>query len=530
MGKRFWCDNKGPFVDTTLGTVRGYQLDDLYVFHGIKYAKTKRFEMPEPADRWDGVREAITYGPVCPTINKLNVGPDAAHALDPCFAYNFWPDDEDCQYVNVWTKNINNGVRKPVMVWVHGGGFAGGSSVEQHSYDPSNLASENDIVVVSLNHRLNILGYFDLSQYGEKYAHSGNVGMADIVLALKWVRDNIEKFGGDPGNVTLFGQSGGGGKIQALMQMPSAYDLFHKAILQSGVLYPFGDEDKKVRDGRLVADEVVKELGLTKETIDEIQTVPLDDLKAAYRKVAAKLAPEGVDVGFAPVKDEGYYLGNAANVGFSEKFLSTPLICGSCQCETYHFENDFSNYDWSDEEKYARVKSRLGDRTDEMIELFKKTYPDDDILNLYHLDLIFRTGELTIMDGRAKASDAPIYAYIIDYTFKLFGGMPTYHGADLPMVFNNTDRVLCCREPEARKLGDEISRAWANFAKCGDPNHDFMPEWKTYTKEAPYTMVFANKDRCECNFDRELIDRYWEVAPKSMGNWFHRKRKDAEEE
>lgn len=525
MGKVFWCDNKGPFVDTTLGTVRGYFTDELYIFHGIRYGQAKRFEMPEPATPWEGIKDAITYGPVAPTINKPTVGPSAAHRLDPCFRYNFWPESEDCQYVNVWTRTLDSTAKKPVMVWIHGGGFSSGSSVEQHSYDPSNLARENDIVVVSLNHRLNILGYLDLSAFGEKYKNSGNVGMADIVLALQWVKDNVSKFGGDPDNITLFGQSGGGGKIQTLMQMPVADNLYNKVIIQSGVLYPFFSTTRPIEDGQTTAAAVVRELGLTAETIDEIQNVPFDDLCKAYYKIVPEIRAKGMDSGFGPTKND-YFLGDGVVYGYTEKALNTPMICGSCQCETYHFADDFSNYDMSDEEKYARVKEAYGEHTDEMIELFKKTYPDDDILNLYHLDTIFRRGSFDVLDKKSDGP-APVWSYMLDYTFKLFGGMPAYHGCDLPMVFNNTDVVLCTREPGARKIGDQMSRAWANFAKYGDPNHDSMPEWKTWTREHSYSMVFAETDRCVENLDRELIMRSREYRPLTMQTLFSKETKKA---
>ena len=512
MSHQFWCDQNGPFAETKSGTVRGYKLDDLYIFHGIKYATAKRFEMPVPIPHWDGFKDAITYGPVCPTMQKPSVGPMKMHVLDPCFGYRFWPEDEDCLYVNVWTKGLHDGKKRPVMVWIHGGGYSTGSSVEQHSYEPGHLVSENDVVVVSLNHRLNILGFFDMSDYGGKYAHSNNMGLVDLVEALKWVRDNIEEFGGDPGNVTVFGQSGGGYKIQALLQMPVAKDLFHKAIMQSGIDYPYPDEDKKAEDVKKVTEAVLKELGLTAETADEIQNIPFDDLRKAYLKVNPELTAKGINTGFGPVKDD-YYLGNACTSGFSEKAVNTPVLCGTCQAEHYHLLGDFSDYHMPYEEKYERVKEKFGEYTDEMIEVFKKAYPDDDILNLFHMDWFWRKGTTAYLEQKTALGGPNCYNYIIAYTYRAFGGSPTFHGSCLPLVFNNTSEILVFNEPATVKLGMQMSRAWASFARTGDPNHEFMPEWKNFTNEQRATMVFCENSECRINHDKELIDKHLEYLP-----------------
>ena len=507
----FWCDHRGPFVDTTGGTVRGYKLDELFIFHGIKYANAKRYELPTPAT-WDGILDCYTYGPVAPTVQKPSVRPAAALRLDPCFRYNFWPEDEDCQYVNVWTRGLGDGKKRPVMVWVHGGGYSTGSSVEQHSYDPSHLAEENDIVVVSFNHRLNILGFLDMSEYSDKFKDSRNVGMRDIVLVLKWVRDNIEKFGGDPDNVTLFGQSGGGGKIMTLLQIPEAADLFHKVIFQSGLTYPFQDEEKKLRDGKATAKAVMDKLGIEKGEVDKIQSVPFDKLREAYLEVVPDLFDQGISPGCSPCADD-WYLGNPITCGFSEKSLKTPMIAGSVEAETYHFEDDFSDYQMSDEAKYERVKSMFGEHTDEMLELFKKAYPGDDILNLYHMDKMFRRGTLDYLDARKKNGGGVSYSYMINYTFHFLGGMPSYHGCDLPMIFHTTDKVICMHEPTPIKLGMQMSKCWATFARTGDPNHEFIGEWKPYDAGEEYTMVFGEENRCVKNFDRELVYKNWEYTP-----------------
>ena len=223
--------NAQGVVHTTSGQVAGYIENDIYIYKGIPYAKAERFMPPMAPDAWEGIRSSRAYGPTCPQAKRMGWYSD-----ESAFSFN-WDDgfpDDDCLRVNVWTPGVDDGKKRPVMVWLHGGGYAAGSGQELPSYDGTNMAKEHDVVVVTLNHRLNVLGFLDLSSFGAKYAKSGNVGLMDLVAALQWVHDNIGAFGGDPANVTIFGQSGGGGKVSTLLATPSANGLFHKAIVQSG--------------------------------------------------------------------------------------------------------------------------------------------------------------------------------------------------------------------------------------------------------------------------------------------------------
>ena len=221
--------------------------------------------------------------------------------------HRYWPKSEDCQYLNIWSPAIGEEAKKPVMVWLHGGGFAAGSSIEQVAYDGFNLCNFGDVVVVSINHRLNILGYLDLSPYREKYQNSGNAGNADLVAALQWIHDNIAAFGGDPDNVTLFGQSGGGGKISSLLQTPAADGLFHKCIIMSGIADGIMFQEG---DSRPLVDGMLKELGLTADEVDKIEKLPYEQLAAAYNKVSPDIRAAGGYVGCAPVPN-GYYVGRS---------------------------------------------------------------------------------------------------------------------------------------------------------------------------------------------------------------------------
>lgn len=226
MGDCFYCSKAEPVVQTKAGKIRGFKMNSTYTFHGIKYADADRFQMPREVKPWKGIKNALAYGYVCPMLMQDHP------LMEVMIPHRYWPMDENCQYLNIWTQSLDPEAKKPVMVWLHGGGFFAGSSIEQVAYEGDHLSEYGDVVVVSLNHRLNILGYLDLSAYGEKYYNSANVGNADMVAALHWIQDNIASFGGDPGNVTLFGQSGGGMKVYSLMNTPAAEEIaaeFEKA-------------------------------------------------------------------------------------------------------------------------------------------------------------------------------------------------------------------------------------------------------------------------------------------------------------
>ena len=276
---------KQTTVKTVSGPVAGYVDDGVFIYKGIPYAKAERFAPAVDPDPWTDVRPSRAFGPTAPAPARSGWWSD-----DQAFTMH-WDDgfhDEDCLRVNVWTGGINDGKKRPVMVWLHGGGFREGSGQELICYDGTNLARDHGVVVVSLNHRLNVLGFLDLSAFGAKYAHSGNLGMMDIVKALEWVRDNIASFGGDPANVTIFGQSGGGGKVSTLMAMPSAKGLFSKAIVESGSITNL----LSPKYSRRIGAATVANLGLIPSRIEEIATVPYDKLLAAYDAAMKQVAKD----------------------------------------------------------------------------------------------------------------------------------------------------------------------------------------------------------------------------------------------
>ncbi|MBO5999084.1 MAG: carboxylesterase/lipase family protein, partial [Lachnospiraceae bacterium] len=306
-----------PVVETGAGKIRGLEIDDVCVFRGIPYAKAERFMAPEAPEPWSGIKECYTWGNACPVGDIMRSNFYCMHRQ--------WELSEDCLNLNVWTSTLDRDAKRPVMVWLHGGGYTGGSSIEEYTMEGDVLAGTDRVVVVSVNHRLNYLGYLDLSGYGPEFKDSANAGMLDIICALQWVRDNIAAFGGDPGNVTLFGQSGGGAKIMTLMQMPAADGLYHKGIIQSGILL----ENDHLRNGGDYADAIVRELGLDKETIGQIRTIPFAELSAAGMKAAAEKGVFFMEL-FGPHPDGVSVLDDYECAGFREEVKNVPIMAGSC--------------------------------------------------------------------------------------------------------------------------------------------------------------------------------------------------------
>lgn len=437
---------KASTVQTVSGPVAGYIDDGVYIYKGIPYAKAARFMPAEDPDPWTEVRASRAYGPTCPQDKRMGWYDD-----NQAFAMH-WDDgfpDEDCLRVNIWTSGIKDSGKRPVMVWLHGGGFRAGSGQEQIGYDGTNLARDHGVVVVSLNHRLNVLGFLDLSAYGAKYAHSGNLGMMDIVKALEWVRDNIAQFGGDPSNVTIFGQSGGGGKVSTLMAMPSAKGLFNKAIVQSGSITQLMEP----KYSRRVGAKTVEALNLNPSRIGEIEKVPYDELLAAYNGAIAAVREEAqkdgvfpenilsaILYGQVPVVDGEIIPAQPATAEALALSKDIPVIIGT----TYH--------------EFTRDRE----------------------------DPIFKPLALQQAADRTAAGCAPVYLY--QFTWEspvLDGAFGSTHCMEIPFVFDNVvlHRTLTGGGPEAAELGHRISRLWTNFAKTGTPEAEDMPTWEPYPKK-----------------------------------------------
>ena len=509
------CDPASAIVETKAGKVRGLVTEGTYIFRGIKYADAKRFEEPKPVQPWEGVKRAHAFGPVSPEISTV-IAHDAYYV-----PHIHWTQDEDCQYLNVWTQNPEAGRKRPVMVWIHGGGFATGSSIELFAYDGEELSKYGDVVVVSINHRLNIIGYLDLYYYGEKYKNSGNLGNMDMVAALQWVHDNIENFGGDPDNVMIMGQSGGGGKVKSLLQTPAADGLFHKASIQSGLGWvgEGGRGERTHESNKEFTDKLVAKLGLTKDTIEKIETIP-------YYKLARAAYDLGSGMNWGPVYDGEYYMGEPIIHGFREETKNIPVLAGSLFGE---FANNhvFQPYEgnkneWSDEQVEKLLSDLFGDKKDAAVEAFKKAYPEKKVVDLAFLEASFRRGTVQYCEARSKVPGAaPIYNWLIPTEFPYDGGTVGWHNADEAYMFHNAQYLEASYIPGvSEKMQDEMTGAWLAMAKTGDPNFEGLTtKWPSYQEEPGATYFFDAESYVKHDHDKEVME-YAKDVRRSMSGMF----------
>jgi para-nitrobenzyl esterase len=499
-------------VPTEQGKVRGYIHNGTYIYKGIPYAQAKRFQLPTKPAAWEGVRSSLTYGPVCPLVTPVTQVNDESEFP---FHHDWGYPNEDCLRLNIWTQGVNDGKKRPVMFWIHGGGYTAGSSQELPSYDGENISKKGDVVLVSVNHRLNILGFLDLSEFGDKYKASANVGMIDLVAALEWVKANISNFGGDPNNVTIFGQSGGGGKVTTLMNAPSAKGLFHKAIVQSGVWSDFQDPAITKRIGAAL----LTELGLIPSKVDSIQKIPYDKLAAAgtraLQKVREQLAAEGKPVtgfrfGWSPVLDGNFLPFQPTEAKALALSDNVPLLIGSTKNEFMASLRNPALRKGTAEEVRAHLEKIYGDKTDAYIAAVKTAYPGDTRPNdLADIDGMFRPGMVTQANIKSATASAPVYMYLFTWQSPIFDGVfKAVHCMEIPFVFNNIAR---CEEmtgggKDAHALANKMSQSWINFARTGNPVHKGLPAWPNYTAASGATMFFDLQCVVKNHHDREVLE------------------------
>ena len=496
-------------VQTESGKVRGYVHKGIFTYKGIPYAKAQRFMAPDKPATWKDVRSSMTYGPVAPMDPTTTVNDE----FEFPFHHNWGYTNENCQTLNVWTPGINDNKRRPVMVWFHGGGFTAGSYVELPSYDGENLSRKGDVVLVSVNHRLNVLGFLDLSGYGDKYKSSPNAGLLDLVAALQWIKQNIAQFGGDPDNVTIFGQSGGGGKVTSLMNAPSAKGLFHKAIVESGS-YLSGFTEPSI--SKRVAAALLNELQLQPSQVDSLQTISYERLNAAGKKalskVAAEMKTEGKTVpmfglGWGPILDGSFLPYQPTDAAAIDIAKNVPMLVGSTKNEFTPFIP--GSRDITMENATINLQKKYGDKTDAYIAAVKKTYPETSKPSDYiDIDVFFRPGTISHANLKAAPGAAPVYVYLFSWQSPVMDGMyKAMHCMELPFVFDNIDK---CEEmtgggKEAYALADKMSSAWINFARSGNPSAKKLPNWPAYTQQTGATMIFDNKCEVKNNPDKELL-------------------------
>ncbi|AYB33452.1 carboxylesterase/lipase family protein [Chryseolinea soli] len=507
--------NDVAVTQTESGKVRGYIHNGIYTYKGIPYAQAERFMPPSKPKAWEGIRSSLAYGPVCPLMDPTTSVMDESEFV---FHHDWGYPNEDCQRVNVWSPGIasaNDTKKRPVMVWLHGGGHTAGSSQELPSYDGENLARKGDVVVVSVNHRLNILGFLDLSAYGDKYKSSPNVGIMDLVAALEWVKANIANFGGDPNNVTIFGQSGGGGKVSTLMNAPAAKGLYHKAIIQScGLGLRFTEKEISSR----VTKAVLAELKLQPTQVDSLLKLPYAVLgaagKKAYAKINAELRAEGKDVGFfgisfGPVHDGNYLPYQPADAQAKSIAAGVPLLIGSVKNEvmTSLFMPNLRGGSLADVK--AHLQKLYGDKTEAYLAAVKKAYPADTRpTDLLDVDDMFRRTAVRMADLKVAAASGPVYMYLFAWQSPVMEGFyKAVHCMEIPFVFDNIAR---CEEmtgggKDAHALAEKVSQAWINFARNGNPNHKGLPTWQPYTPANGATMIFDNQCVEKYHHDKEFL-------------------------
>lgn len=492
--KEFLCSNTDPIVKTKGGKIKGFKTNNMYCFFGIDYATAGRFEEPKPVEPWKGVKDALNYGYVCPLLNQ-----DVADK-ELLVPHRYWLMDENCLNLNVWTTSLDRKAKKPVMVWFHGGGYSAGSSIEHICYEGDHLAEYGDVVVVSVNHRLNVLGYFDLSEFGDEYKNSANLGNMDLVASLQWVHDNIEAFGGDPGNVTIFGQSGGGMKCTALMNTPAADGLFHKAIVESGVGMAYESGSAKP-----VVKEMLKQLG-KKAKVEDLKTISYRKLVKIYQKAVRKHLYDG-DVHFGSwPKMNSWYIGDPLAVGFTEHAKKIPVLVGSVMGE-FNFERGVEGkYELSEGQCISLLKKKYGKHTPEVVKEFKKAYPGKNLTDALYVDQFFRIPTKNFIARRCEEGCTDTYNYMLTYDFPIDGGKVAWHCSEIPFVFHNTDRTALYNvKGETDKLEKQFCDAFVNFAKTGKPSSSALPEWPKCEEGEEKCMIFDKKCKVVTNFDNDLV-------------------------
>jgi para-nitrobenzyl esterase len=486
-------------VETTAGKVRGTQQGQLCAFKGVPYgastAGERRFMPPVRPQPWTGVRDALELGHRSPQLISSFHGfvPPELEAMD-----RDEPMGEDCLVLNVWTPGPGHGHKRPVMVWLHGGGFTSGSG-GFIIYDGARLAAKHDVVVITVNHRLTAVGYLYLAGVGgEHYASASNVGNLDIIAALEWVRDNAAAFGGDPGNVTIFGQSGGGGKVSSLMAMPAAKGLFHRAIVQSGAAVKGIPRDAATQ----TAEAFLARHDLKPDQVDRLRQMSTEQLLSVTE------ASRGPPLNFGPVVDGHTLPTDPFDPTAPALSAEVPLLIGTVESEVAFFPNQVLD-PIDDAGLHAHVKQTVRNASDAQIDQIISAYragrPTASNTDLYLIiasDATFRAGVLTEADRKAAQGKAAVYQYYFTWRSPVREGkLRAFHTVEIPFVFDNVDAAtsMVGSAPDRYALADQMSSAWVAFARTGNPNHRGLPHWAPFDTKQRVMMVF--NDECKALSD-----------------------------
>ena len=499
-------------AETKYGKVKGFILRGITCYRGIPYGADtsgkNRFMPPQPPKPWTNILPAVWWGNTAPQIMDNRYANAYSSFVDH---WNYDDVSEDCLKLNVWTPAIDT-KKRPVLVWLHGGGYTNGNGIEQDGYDGENLSRKGDIVFVSINHRLGPIGFSDLSGIGgSKFADSGNVGALDMVAALEWVRDNIANFGGDSGNVTIMGQSGGGAKVCVLAAMPKAKGLFHKAVPLSGSTIKAMDQTASQKLGEYI----LKEAGLSASEVEKLQEIPWKDYILLANKAAQKFASEnsgvGVRGGFSPVADgtnipKGQFFSDASGIS-----SDVPMMIST----TFHewgMARTMPEMELITREKAIDIlKERagmgggLGEKAATVYDAYAKAFPNAKPIEV--MTLVSSNRKSVIETANAKATQkAPVYLAWFGWEPPLFDNrLRAFHCLDICFWFANTDLMLTHTGggKRPRALSDKMSGALLQFMRTGNPNKGGLPEWKAYTAEKGETMILTDQPELKNDPDRE---------------------------
>jgi para-nitrobenzyl esterase len=505
-GQQIFIGENIAVAKTEYGTVKGFMVRGINVFQGIPYGAPtsgkNRFMPPQPPEPWKGVKPAVAYGASAPQ-DMYDRNPEAYGMFVDHWNYDLI--GEDCLRLNVWTPGIADGKKRPVLVWMHGGRFARGNGIEQDGYNGENFSRYGDVVFVSINHRLNGFGFSDLSKAGgEKYKHSGNAGMLDIVASLQWVNRNIANFGGDPDNVTIMGQSGGGSKVCNIAAMPAAKGLVHKGVALSG--YSTAGNNKEFAEG--LGKLIIAEAGLKPNEVDKLQELPWEEyLVIANRAVNKYRADYGGGHGTFSPQADGFNI--PTGIFFNPNDTSIPNI-PMIFCTTFN-ENPINRDDASlDDISFEGVAERLSQNYDnaaEIVDAYHKLFPEMRPIEIWSMIASSRSEVVYTADVKA-AQGAPVYMAWFGMGSPLFDGRHrAFHCSDISFWLRNTDLMMTHTGggKRPRILADKMSEALLNFMRTGDPNTDKLPVWTKYTSQNGETMIF--NEVCEVKNDPDRSAR-----------------------
>ncbi len=508
---------------TRHGQVKGFEEDGVLVFKGIRYGAdtaSYRFMPPKLPEPWSDVKDAMAYGNSTRQRQGNGLGLFSSWRTDPAPATS-----EDCLFLNVWTPALSangesakgesdNGEsdnskpdnsKRPVLVWLHGGGFTTGSG-SSNAYDGVRLVKRGDVVVVSINHRLNIFGHLYLAEYGEKFADSGNTGILDIIQSLEWVRDNIAEFGGDPDNVMIFGESGGGMKVSVLLAMEAAKGLFHRAVIQSGPQL----DNLESAVAAASAKTVVAQLGLSEDSIDQILSMPAEDIEQATRDAMA----DGGAFRLGPVFDQKNFTKQPFNPGAPSQSRDIPLLIGTTRTEMTLLAGarrpELFDLTW--ETLPAALEQGLPGMDPATVTAgYRELNPELQAPELFFTAITdngFLRRSLALADRKADQGGAPVYFYLFNWDSPVDDGKwKAMHALEIGFVFDNVAKSesMAGLGENQQLIADMMSESWLAFARSGNPNSDAMPQWLPYTSAERSTMVIDLNPRMVADPRQEFM-------------------------